>query len=237
MRKSVAVVVAASAAIAGCQAHAGGGATVSRNYQVGGFDQIEVAGPYDVEVRTGGNPGVTGHGSEKMLENTVVEVQGGKLLIRPQEHHGWFSWSSHGKTDFVVTVPQLRAATIAGSGDIKVDRVQGPQFEGAIGGSGDLSLAAVDVQSLKLSIGGSGDVKGGSGKAQSAEYNVAGAGDIDAGAVAAQQLKVSIAGSGDVHAHASGTADISIAGAGDVNVAGGAKCTVHKMGSGDVRCS
>ena len=35
----------------------GGGPTVSRNYQVGGFSQIEVAGPYDVEVRTGSGRG------------------------------------------------------------------------------------------------------------------------------------------------------------------------------------
>jgi len=237
MRKSIAAaVIAISAATAACgQVHASG--TTSRNYQVGTFDQIEVAGPYDVQVRTGGNAGVSAQGSQRLLDRTTVEVQGDKLLIRPQERHNWFSFGSHGKATFIVTVPQLRAATIAGSGDIKVDRVQGPEFDGTVAGSGDLSLAAVDVQSLKLNIGGSGDVKAGSGKAQSADYNIGGAGDVDAAGVAAQDLKVSIAGSGGVRAHASGTAAVSIVGAGDVEVAGGAKCTVQKMGSGDVRCS
>jgi hypothetical protein len=240
MRKSVAAVIAASAAVAGCQVHAQeGGPTVSRNYQVGNFQQIEVAGPYDVEVRTGGNPGVSAKGSEKLLERTVVEVRGDKLLIHPEQHNGLFhfGWSNHGKAHFTVTVPQLSGATIAGSGDIRVDKVQGQRFEGTVAGSGGIDVAAMDVQALKLSIAGSGGVKAGSGKAQSAEYEIAGSGDVDAGAIAAQQVKVSIAGSGGVKAHASGTADVSIMGSGDVDVSGGAKCSVSKAGSGNVRCS
>jgi hypothetical protein len=240
MRKAIAPMIAASAALAGCQVHAqDGGATVSRNYQVANFQQIEVAGPYDVEVRTGGKPGVSARGSEKLLERTVVEVQGDKLVIRPENNRGFFhfGWGGHGKAIFTVTVPQLSGATIAGSGDIKVDRVTGQKFEGTVAGSGGLNVAVMDVQDLKLSIAGSGGVKAGAGKAQSADYEIAGSGDVDAGAVQAQQAKVSIAGSGSVRAHASGTADVSIMGSGDVDVSGGAKCSVSKQGSGNVRCS
>jgi Putative auto-transporter adhesin, head GIN domain len=241
MRKSIAAaVIAASTATSACsQAHSeGAGPTVSRNYQVGNFQQIEVAGPYDVEVRTGANPGVSARGSQNLLERTIVEVRGNKLIIHPQEHRGWFNfgWSTHGKADFTVTVPQLNGATIAGSGDIKVDKIQGDRFEGTVAGSGGINVAALDVQWLKLSIAGSGGVKG-AGKAQSAEYEIAGSGDVDAGAIQSQQAKVSIAGSGSVRAHASGTADVEIMGSGDVEVSGGAKCNVSKAGSGSVRCS
>jgi hypothetical protein len=240
MRTSLTALAAASTALTGCQVHAhDGGATVSRNYQVGNFQQIEVAGPYDVEVRTGSNPGVSARGSEKLLEHTEVVVQGDKLLIRPERQGGWFhfGWSSRGNVHFTVTVPQLSGATIAGSGDIHVDRVTGARFEGTVAGSGGINVAALDVQSLKLSIAGSGGVRAGAGKAQSAEYEIAGSGDVDAGAIQTQQLKVSIAGSGGVHAHSSGTANVSIMGSGDVDVTGGAKCSVSKQGSGDVRCT
>lgn len=239
MRKSLAAVIAASA-LAGCHAHAqeNGGPTVSKNFQVGNFQQIEVAGPYDVEVHTGGNPGVSAKGSQKLLERTVVEVKGDRLVIHPEHNGGFFhfGWSSHGKAVFTVTVPQLSGATIAGSGDIHVDRVAGQKFEGTVAGSGGIDVGTLDVQSLKLSIAGSGGVKG-AGKAQLAEYEIAGSGDVDARAVQTQQLKVSVAGSGGVKAHASGTADVSIMGSGDVDVTGGAKCNVSKQGSGDVRCS
>ena len=242
MRKSIAAAVAAGcAATSACgHVHEGGaGPNVSRNYQVGNFQEVEVAGPYDVTVRTGGNPGVSAQGSEKLLERTVVEVQGDKLIIHPKEHHGFFNWSfsSHGKASFTVTVPQLSGATIAGSGDIRVDHVQGASFDGTIAGSGGLNVDKVEVQALKLSISGSGSAKAGAGKAQSAEYSIGGSGDIDAGAVQLQQAKVSIAGSGSVKANATGAADVSIMGSGDVDVSGGAKCSVSKAGSGSVRCS
>src|SRR6476661_7950017 len=93
MRKSIsAAVIAASAATSACgqNRNEGAGPTVSRNYQVGNFQAIEVAGPYDVQVRTGANPGVSASGSQKLLERTVVEVRGDKLVIHPEEHHGWF---------------------------------------------------------------------------------------------------------------------------------------------------
>lgn len=239
MHKSAAALIAATV-LAGCQVHhdVDSGPTISKNYQVGAFQQIEVAGPYDVDVRTGSNVSVAAKGSEKLLEKTVVEVKGDKLVIHPERRHGWFSWgwSTHGSASFVITVPQLTGATIAGSGDIKVDKVQGASFDGSVAGSGGLEVAALDVQQLKLAIAGSGSAKGG-GKAQSGKYDIAGSGDIDAGAVQSQDVKVGIAGSGSVKAHATGTADIDIMGSGDVDVTGGAKCKISKAGSGDVRCS
>jgi hypothetical protein len=240
MQRSLAAVIAASAVLSGCQVRAeeGGGSTVSRSYQVGNFQTIEVAGPYDVEVKTGSNPSVAARGSQKLLERTVVEVEGDKLVIHPENNHSFFhfGWSNHGKASFTVTVPQLSGATIAGSGDIHVDRVQGNEFEGTVAGSGGIAVANFDVQQLKLSIAGSGSAKG-SGKAKSAVYDIAGSGGIDGGGIVAEQAKVSIAGSGDVKAHATASADVSIMGSGDVDVSGGAKCTVSKAGSGNVRCS
>lgn len=242
MRKSIALAaVAACTAVSACgRVHAEeGGATVSRNYQVGNFQTIEVAGPYDVEIRTGASPSVAARGSEKLLGRTVVEVKGDRLLIRPEQSRGWFhfGWSTHRHVNFTVTVPQLSGATIAGSGDIKVDKVQGDRFEGNVAGSGGIDVAAMNVGTLKLAIAGSGSAKAGAGKAQSADYDIAGSGDLDAGGIQTQHAKVSIAGSGSVKAHATGTADVSIMGSGDVDVAGGAKCNVSKAGSGNVRCS
>jgi len=241
MRHSLAALVAVSAALAGCQARGeeGPGATVSRNYQIGNFHEIEVAGPYDVDVRTGTNASVAARGSEKLLEHTVVEVKGDKLVIRPERQHSWLGtpWHNNGKASFTVTVPQLSGATIAGSGDIRIDKVSGPEFEGTVAGSGGLNVGALDVQRLKLAIAGSGGAKAAAGQARSANYEIAGSGGVDAAKVATQAVDISIAGSGNVRAHASGTAKVSIMGSGNVVVAGGAKCDVSKVGSGNVRCS
>lgn len=243
MRNAIAAatLIAVAAATPACSQDRSehGGATISRNYPVTGFRQVEVAGPYDVDIRTGANPAVSAKGSEKLLERTVVEVKGDRLIIRAERGKGWFrtGWSSRGKARFTVTVPELSGATIAGSGDIRVDKVRGQSFDGTIAGSGGLNIGAVEVDTLRLSIAGSGDAKTGSGRAQNAEYEIAGSGGVEAGQIATQALKVSIAGSGSVRANAARTADVDIVGSGDVVVTGGAKCNVSKAGSGDVRCS
>lgn len=242
MRKSIAAaVIAASAATSACghDRSEDGGPTVSRNYQVGSFDQIEVAGPYNVQVRTGANPSVSAKGSQKMVERMIVEVRGGKLLIHPKQSKGLFhfGWSSHGQVELAVTVPALRAAEIAGSGDIAVNEVRGDAFEGGVAGSGSLTLDKLEVQTLKLAIGGSGGIRAASGNAKSTKLEIAGSGDIDTRGVQAESAEVSIAGSGNITAHATGTADVSIAGSGNVDITGGAKCNVDKSGSGDVHCS
>lgn len=243
MRTVLAAGIAAAAlTTAGC-GHSraeDGGPTVQRSYQVGQFQRIEVAGPYDVEVRTGANPSVSATGPEKLLEHMVVEVKGDRLVIHPERRDGWFNWGgfhTNGSAKVAVTVPSLSEAVIAGSGGIAVDQVKADQFEGKVAGSGDLSVGTLDVQSLKLSIAGSGGVKANAGQAKNAEYSIAGSGDIDARGVRGETAAAQIMGSGSINGQATAAADIKIMGSGDVTITGGAKCNVTKHGSGSANCS
>jgi hypothetical protein len=232
-------IVAAAAASAGCgESRAeNGGPTVQRSYQVGAFQRIEVAGPFDVQVRTGAGPSVSASGPERVIERLVVEVRGDKLVIHPREK-GWFGgWGKHGNATIQVTAPALRGAAIAGSGEMVIDQVKGPDFSGSVAGSGDLRVEAVDVQNLKLSIAGSGDLNARSGQAKAVDLSIAGSGDIDAGGVRSETASASIAGSGSIRGQATGTADVSIMGSGDVTLTGGAKCSISKAGSGSANCS
>jgi len=232
--------VAISLAAAGCHWSADAeerdaGPKVDRNYQVGNFSKIEVAGPYEVKVVTGGQPGVSARGGENLLNETEVLVDGDTLEIRPKKRKGLRWHWSNGSAEFTVNVAALRAATIAGSGGISVDKVSG-DFEGDIAGSGDLRLPAIEGGTVKLAIAGSGDLMA-AGKADKVDISIAGSGDIDAKGLVSRTADVSIAGSGGVAAHATETADVSIMGSGDVELVGGAKCSVSKMGSGNVHCS
>ena len=236
-----AALIAAAGALSACGAARGqdGGPSVSRSYPVGNFNAIELGGHYDVQVRTGAQPSVSARGPEKMMERLVVEVRGNTLMIRPRQDRGWFSmgWRKRNKVEVTITVPALEEATLAGSGDIRIDRVRGERFAGEIAGSGALRLDSVEVGKLTIGIAGSGDASLGSGKARSAEIDIAGSGGVKAQGVSTEELKVSIAGSGDVRAHATGAASVDIVGSGDVEISGGAKCSVSKAGSGNVRCS
>jgi hypothetical protein len=244
MHKALAIAVVGAAAFAGCAQASGesGGPTGQRSFAVAGFERIEVAGPYDVEVRTGSAPSVQAQGAEEALERMVVEVRGDELRIHPRREKRWginfgSGWNKHGKVRLTVTVPRLTGAQIAGSGNMRIDRIQGERFDGGIAGSGNLNLGAVEVGDLKLDIAGSGEVRAGPGRARRAEFDIAGSGDVDAGGIVTETTAVSIAGSGNVRAHATRTADVEIAGSGDVELSGGARCNVSKAGSGKVRCT
>ena len=242
MRSSVFLAAAAALVLSGCGEGRAeeAGPDVSRSFQVAGFDKIEVAGPFDVQVTTGAQPGVSVRGPDKIVEHMVVEVENGTLKIHPEKKNGMFggwNWGSHtGKAKVAVNVPMLRAAAIAGSGDMGINRIAADSFRGTIAGSGNLKLGEVQVKELGLEIAGSGNATG-KGQAQNVSYEVAGSGNIRAADIASETASVEIAGSGNVDAHARSTAKVDIAGVGNVRITGGAKCTVDKAGVGNVQCS
>lgn len=229
MRKVAMMAAGAAAMLGATQAHA-----AERNFTVTGFDQIEVAGPFDVVVNVGKGPSVRAVGEAKDLDRLKVEVEGRELGIGTKERR-WNDWSGTQPIKIFVTVPSLKSASLAGSGDVQIDRVRGEDFAGSIAGSGNLTIAALNATTAKFSIAGSGDLVA-SGSCRSASVSIAGSGDVNIGGMRCQSLTAKVAGSGSINANATQTAKVSIMGSGDVTVSGGAKCDVSKMGSGSVRC-
>ena len=214
------------------------GAVVERDVAIGAFQKVAVSGPYEVEVKAGGQPGIHVSGGENLIAASEFVVEGDTLKIRTKERN--IRWHTSDDSEKVrVTVSgggAISAAAIAGSGGLKVERATAPNFEGAVAGSGDLEIAALETGEAKLSIAGSGDISA-AGKAQRVRAEIAGSGDIDAAGLNATDADVSIAGSGNIRAHATGAANVSITGSGNIAITGGAKCNVSKRGSGEVTCS
>lgn len=239
MRRTL-ITSAAALALAGC--HFGGkaesrdaGPDTSRSYDVGQFDRIEVAGPYEVAVTTGGATQVAASGGANLLDETDVMVKDGALVIRPKKRKGVrFNWRDD-KARFAVNVAALRGAAIAGSGGVSVDKVTG-DFEGEVAGSGSIGVGEMSGGRTSVEIAGSGEFTG-SGKVDALDVEIAGSGDVNLAGLTAKTAAISIAGSGNVRANASETAEVNIMGSGDVELGGGAKCTVKKAGSGNVRCN
>lgn len=240
MRKALiaAMLIGAAAALGACHTadrEEAAGPTVTKDYKVGDFKEIESAGSYDVTVKTGSAPSVRAEGPENMLAKLRIEVKGDKLQISPYKSRN-FHWGRSGKITIAITVPELRAASMAGSGNMTVDKISGDSFEGNIAGSGDLDLPSVNVKHAEFSIAGSGTATI-AGKAESAEYSIAGSGDLDGANLETKDATVNVAGSGNIRAKATGTVSGAVMGSGNVTITGGAKCDVKKMGSGSITCS
>jgi hypothetical protein len=203
-----------------------------RRYPVPAFDRVRLIGSADVIVTAAPTHAVRATGAAADLDRLEVGVRNGELVIGQKSGMGW----SREPLIVRVAAPALKAAALKGSGDIRIDRVNGPSFAGAVDGSGDLAIAAVDARAVTLSLRGSGDI-GAAGRCGSASLALNGEGDIDAGALRCRDLNVALAGSGDVTAYASGSATLALDGSGDIRVNGGARCTTARRGSGDIRCS
>jgi hypothetical protein len=213
------------------------GPPVSRSFELAGFDAIGLAGSQDVEVRVGGGFAVRAEGDAEMIERLDIRVEDGTLKIGHKRGNYSIGWSrDRPKTRIFVSLPAIRAASLAGSGDLRIDRVQGDRFEASLAGSGDIEIGQIQVADLAAKVAGSGNIKA-AGSAQSAEISVAGSGDVDIAAVQSRTASASVVGSGDARIQASETANVSIAGSGDVWVTGTARCTVSKRGSGTVHCN
>ncbi len=221
--------------------HAGGsaegtGPTAQRGFEVGAFDRIALAGSHDVIVTVGGAPSVRAEGDAEALERLEIGVEGGQLRIGNRGNSGWSWFGGHRRGITVhVTVPALAGASIAGSGDMRIDRVEGPRFAAAITGSGDMDIANLRVGEASFSVTGSGGIAA-AGSAQRSSASVTGSGDLDLGRLEAANATIALAGSGDISLRATETAAIELRGSGDVTVGGPARCSISKSGSGEVHC-
>jgi len=212
------------------------GQTGTRRFDVGSFDKVSLGGPHNVVVSVGGAPSVRAEGDLGIIDKLDIRVEDGDLESGTKKGFS-FNWKGDRPPVTVyVTVPALSAASIGGSGDMKIDRVSGNRFDAAIGGSGDMEIGAVEVREARFAVAGSGTIRA-KGRAENGDVSIAGSGDVSLEGFEVQRANVSVVGSGDVRARAIQTASISIAGSGDVELSGPAKCTVSKMGSGDARCT
>ena len=211
--------------------------TVQRSYKLAGFDSVSLGGPHNVVVRVGPAASVRAEGPASEIERLKIEVEDGDLHIGTKNDRKWSVGfgRKHQPVTIYVTTPALAAAAIGGSGDMRIDSVEGKRFSASIGGSGDMDIGSLRVGSADFSVAGSGGIRA-AGTADRAEISIAGSGDVDVGALKTRDATVSIVGSGDVNAQATETADVNIMGSGDVAISGSARCSVSKMGSGDVRC-
>ena len=188
----------------------GNGQYVTQRRPIGNFRAIEVRDPADVEVRVGARPSITITADGNLLPLLRTGVRDGNKLVIESVR----SYRTRRAPRITITVPQLSAFAIRGSGDATID--------------------GVNSASLALAISGSGDIRA-RGRTGSLSVAISGSGDVDASGVAARDAAVVISGSGDALVRASGALTGVTQGSGDVRYIGRpASVAVRTAGSGSV---
>jgi len=102
----------------------GNGKVVTEERSVGEYEEIAVAGWFDVDLVKGREGEISLKGEENLLEYIITEVKNGKLTIKVKK--GYNLQSSNWKEGILVTVPfeRISAVSLSGSGDIRSHRIQ-----------------------------------------------------------------------------------------------------------------
>jgi Putative auto-transporter adhesin, head GIN domain len=236
MRNATLILPALLLSACGVAESATSGPNGIRSFNVSGFDKVELAGSDDVRVISGPSFSVQATGPEKTLDRLKIEVDGSTLSVGRKSRSWSMGWNNDDGALITITMPTIKGASLAGSGNMDIDQVETAEFEANLAGSGNLMVKSAQVDKLGVSLAGSGDVTL-AGATKMIDISIAGSGNVQAKGVNAIDASISIAGSGNVDARASGAASISMVGSGDVNIQGTANCKTSKMGSGEVRCT
>jgi Putative auto-transporter adhesin, head GIN domain len=208
----------------------------TRSFAVSGFDAVSLEGSDNVRVVRGSTTSVVATGPQPVLDLLNIRVEKNTLKIdRKSGRTNWLRGDYRGAM-ITVTMPSITAAGVAGSGDMTVDRADGPSFGAAVEGSGNLKVASITVKRAQLAAEGSGDLTI-SGTANESAMAAEGSGNIDARGLVSQQATIAVEGSGDISATVRQRATIAVEGSGNVDVTGTDNCAIVKEGSGSARCS
>lgn len=223
----------------------GGNDTPTQVHQVGQltsmnvFDNVNVAGPFNVFYEQGDAFTVLVKGTVEQLEKMTIYVKDGELYIDQRE-------SQWGGNDFkglqvYVNAVKIKDIDIAGSGTVTAPKaLKTGDLILQVAGSGDITLSQLTCGQLSIEIAGSGNVTTGPIQATTVKGEIAGSGNIDVAALTCQRLSNEIAGSGDMTYNNLNVDDAhtEVAGSGNVTLRGRVG-THHEdiVGSGKVNIS
>ncbi|TDQ30994.1 head GIN domain-containing protein [Zeaxanthinibacter enoshimensis] len=212
----------------------GNGNVITQERETAEYEEIAVAGWFDVILVNGREGEITLKGEENLLEYVETEVDRGKLTVK--EKKGVNLKPSKWKDGIVVTIPveQIEAISLSGSGDVSSRTVlKSDRLETAVSGSGDIALE-VESDKVKANVSGSGNISL-KGKTKELEIRMSGSGDLDAFDLDAEDVEVQVSGSADVNVMATKSLKANVSGSGDIHYKGNPKkIDSKKSGSGEI---
>jgi hypothetical protein len=220
----------------------------------GPFTAVRLRGPYDLVLREGSPASAVVTAGAALQAKVTVEVRDGTLVVEPVDRDRERWDAQRDPVEVAVTLPELRALEVAGSGRARAETGSAPRdLALAVGGSGSLAWKGT-AAALDLKVSGSGDLSAsgpsrevavavsGSGKASydgrtgPAQVAISGSGGVRL-AGEGTELSASTAGSGSLHAGSFPVRDaqVSISGSGDMALRlTGGRLAARIAGSGNV---
>jgi hypothetical protein len=207
-----------------------------KRYGLTSFEAIEVHADVDVEVTTRAPVSAIATGPQDALDRLEVEARDGRLVISERKFAGDEKRGARrGAVTIRVNAANLRSATLAGAGALRVDGLKGQRVTIGLRGPGRLTVGRIAADRLSVAAIGNRTMTLG-GQAKQAQVMLSGASTVDAGALLVDALVSDSEGAGDHVFHAVKSAAITARGVGRTVVLGKPICTLRNVGSGTVEC-
>jgi len=200
------------------------------------FTEISLRIGANVHLKQGNTQLVEVKCSQSTLEKLITEVSDRKLVIR-YPNDSWFSKWNPGQVDIYVTIPQIDALVISGSGAIISEgKIESRILDLTISGSGDIKLNELKADKVSATLSGSGNIHL-FGKQNAAELKatISGSGNVKAIEFPADIVNVKISGSGNCWVNSTKNLVVRLAGSGNVIYRGNPSIDSSIAGSGKVK--
>lgn len=167
------------------------------------FTAVELAGSNRVIVKFGTSQRVVLHADTNLLDHVRTRVRSGVLTI---DERGDFTTRS--PMSVVLTVPNLHAVTLSGTGELTVTGVATTMFTARLSGTGTLTA---------------------SGRADHVNASLAGAGTLMLASLQARNATVVLRGTGTAAVHATESLHATLAGTGTIVYGGNPAHVIKNM--------
>ncbi|PTN10559.1 putative autotransporter adhesin-like protein [Mangrovibacterium marinum] len=171
------------------------------------------------------------------LDELVTEVKNRELVIRFKTKNLLWKDFETGKIEIFITVPDITALTVSGSGDIDNDGpLEARILSLTLSGSGSIKLDDLKSERVKAIISGSGNMElAGNSEAEDLSINISGSGGFRGTHFESRDVTVRVSGSGNAYIHCTNSLIARVLGSGSIYYEGNPRIDQSIGGSGQVK--
>jgi hypothetical protein len=195
----------------------GSGNVVTEEFDLSGFDRVEVSNAFDVQIRQGDDFSVTARVDDSVVEYLEIVQQGDTLRIGLKPHT--YTMVNVETLEAEVTMPELRGLEVSGAGIVSLAGFQSSEafyadVSGASSLHGDLRTGGV-----RFDVSGSSDAQL-SGSGEDLVMNVSGASSVDLAEFPVGDADIQVSGASSAAVNVSGRLDVEASGGSHVRYRG-----------------
>ncbi len=192
----------------------------SRDFEVEGFENLDISGAFKVEVFQGDTFKVTVTGREEDVERIEVKVRGDLLEV---EKEGFLKNTED--LGILITMPALESVKFQGATQATISKFVSENLHVDLAGAANVTLA-VEAQELDVDMSSAAKLQL-FGTADFVDINMGGAAQLEASELVARRAELKLGGASRARVNATETLDVDAGTASRVEYTGDAAVTIE----------